>query len=91
MFTILTCSGSNVNNVLTLPRTEPQELEEYFVEIPPELSQLKIKGLSKEIGSSLSLLPSIMHRMENLLVAIELKDVLSASIPEIAEVSAHRV
>ncbi|KAL1189126.1 Dicer-like protein 4 [Cardamine amara subsp. amara] len=70
---------------------EPQELEEYFIEIPPELSLLKIKGLSKDIGSSLSLLPSIMHRMENLLVAIELKHVLSASIPEIAEVSGHRV
>ncbi|CAE6112025.1 unnamed protein product [Arabidopsis arenosa] len=70
---------------------EPQELDEYFIEIPPELSQLKIKGLSKDIGSSLSLLPSIMHRMENLLVAIELKHVLSASIPEIAEVSGHRV
>ncbi|XP_010495321.1 PREDICTED: dicer-like protein 4 [Camelina sativa] len=70
---------------------EPQELAEYFIEIPPELSQLKIKGFSKDIGSSLSLLPSIMHRMENLLVAIELKHVLSASIPEIAEVSGHRV
>jgi endoribonuclease Dicer len=70
---------------------EPQELDEYFIEIPPELSHLKIKGLSKDIGSSLSLLPSIMHRMENLLVAIELKHVLSASIPEIAEVSGHRV
>ncbi|XP_013667310.2 dicer-like protein 4 isoform X1 [Brassica napus] len=70
---------------------EPNELEEYFIEIPPELSQLKIKGLSKDIGSSLSLLPSVMHRMENLLVAIELKHMLSASIPEIAEVSGHRV
>ncbi|ESQ42054.1 hypothetical protein EUTSA_v100124260mg, partial [Eutrema salsugineum] len=70
---------------------EPHELEEYFIEIPPELSQLKIKGLSKDIGSSLSLLPSIMHRMENLLVAIELKHMLSASIPEIAEVSGHRI
>lgn len=72
-------------------KTEPNELEEYFIEIPPELSQLKIKGLSKDIGSSLSLLPSVMHRMENLLVAIELKHMLSASIPEIAEVSGHRV
>ncbi|KAL0887460.1 hypothetical protein Bca101_011443 [Brassica carinata] len=70
---------------------EPHELEEYFIEIPPELSQLKIKGLSKDIGSSLSLLPSVMHRVENLLVAIELKHMLSASIPEIAEVSGHRV
>ncbi|XP_023636190.1 dicer-like protein 4 isoform X3 [Capsella rubella] len=71
--------------------TEPQELAEYFIEIPAELSQLKIKGFSKDLGSSLSLLPSIMHRIENLLVAIELKHVLSASIPEIAEVSGHRV
>ncbi|CAN8252441.1 unnamed protein product [Cochlearia groenlandica] len=70
---------------------EPHELEEYFTEIPPELCQLKIKGLSKDIGSSLSLLPSIMHRMENLLVAIELKNLLSVSIPAIAEVSGHKV
>lgn len=85
------CFGSNVNDILTLPRTEAQELEEYFIEIPPELSQLKIIGLSKDIGSSLSLLPSIMHRMENILVAIELKHMLSVSIPEMAEVSGHRV
>ncbi|XP_019057832.1 PREDICTED: dicer-like protein 4 [Tarenaya hassleriana] len=69
----------------------PHELEEYFIEIPPELCQLKIKGFSKDIGSSLSLLPSVMHRLENLLVAIELRDMLSASIPEAAEVAGHRV
>ncbi|KAJ4709652.1 Dicer-like protein [Melia azedarach] len=71
--------------------TESHELDEYFDDLPPELCQLKIIGFSKDIGSSLSLLPSIMHRLENLLVAIELKHVLSASFPEGAEVSANRV
>ncbi|KAK8581994.1 hypothetical protein V6N12_072193 [Hibiscus sabdariffa] len=71
--------------------SESHELEEYFIDLPPELCQLKIIGLSKDIGSSLSLLPSIMHRLENFLVAIELKDVFSASFPEGAEVTARRV
>lgn len=66
-------------------------LEEHFFELPPELCQLKIIGFSKDIGSSISLLPSIMHRLENLLVAIELKNTLSASFPEGAEVTAFRV
>ncbi|KAE8724485.1 Dicer-like protein 4 [Hibiscus syriacus] len=70
---------------------ESHELEEYFIDLPPELCQLKIIGFSKDIGSSLSLLPSIMHRLENLLVAIELKHVFSGSFPEGAEVSAIRV
>ncbi|KAK4265332.1 hypothetical protein QN277_026397 [Acacia crassicarpa] len=71
--------------------TEAHELEEYFVHLPPELCQLKIIGFSKDIGSSLSLLPSIMHRLGNLLVAIELKHLLCSSFPEAAEVSAERV
>nr|AUH15440.1 dicer-like 4 protein [Dimocarpus longan] len=71
--------------------SESQELDEYFYDLPPELCQLKIIGFSKDIGSSLSLLPSIMHRLENFLVAIELKHVLSASFPEGAVVSAETV
>ncbi|XVE71087.1 hypothetical protein DITRI_Ditri10aG0122200 [Diplodiscus trichospermus] len=71
--------------------SESHELDEYFIDLPPELCQLKIIGFSKDIGSSLSLLPSIMHRLENLLVAIELKHVFSASFPEGAEVTANRV
>jgi len=71
--------------------TEPQELDEYLIYLPPELCELKIMGFSKDIGSSISLLPSIMHRLGNLLVAIELKQLLSFSFPEAAEVSALRV
>ncbi|KAF5945922.1 hypothetical protein HYC85_016150 [Camellia sinensis] len=70
---------------------ESREKEEHFVELPPEICQLKIVGFSKEIGSSLSLLPSIIHRLESLLVAIELRDRLSASFPEGTEVTAYRV
>lgn len=72
-----------------LEDSESHELDEYFDDLAPELCQLKIIGFSKDIGSSLSLLPSIMHRLENLLVAIELKHLLSASFPEGAEVSAQ--
>lgn len=70
---------------------EPQELEEYLIHLPPELCELKIIGFSKDIGSSISLLPSIMHRLGNLLVAIELKQKLSSSFPEAAEISALKV
>ncbi|PIA45697.1 hypothetical protein AQUCO_01600137v1 [Aquilegia coerulea] len=71
--------------------TGARELEEHFVELPPELCSLKILGFSKDIGSSLSLLPSLMHRLENLLVAIELKSVFSNSFVEGSQVTAHRV
>ncbi|XP_047327310.1 dicer-like protein 4 isoform X2 [Impatiens glandulifera] len=65
--------------------------EEHFIELPPEICQLKIIGLSKDIGSSMYLLPSIMHRLENFLVAIELKQRLTSSFSEGAEVTAARV
>ncbi|XP_062159041.1 dicer-like protein 4 [Alnus glutinosa] len=70
--------------------SESHELEEYFIDLPPELCQLKIIGFSKDIGSSISLLPSIMHLLENLLVAIELKHTLSVAFPEGAEVTCYR-
>ncbi|WJX95975.1 endoribonuclease Dicer [Trifolium repens] len=69
---------------------EPHELQEYLIYLPPELCELKIVGFSKDIGSSISLLPSIMHRLGNLLVAIELKHQLSSSFPEATKISAHR-
>uniref|UniRef100_A0A2P2K9Q1 Dicer-like protein 4 isoform X1 n=1 Tax=Rhizophora mucronata TaxID=61149 RepID=A0A2P2K9Q1_RHIMU len=72
-------------------KTESQELDEYFIDLAPELCELKIICFSKDIGSSISLLPSIMHRLENLLVAIELKRLLSASFPEAAAITANRV
>ncbi|KAI3524344.1 hypothetical protein L1887_02997 [Cichorium endivia] len=71
--------------------SEPREKEEHFVEIPPELCVVKILGFSRDIGSSLSLLPSIVHRLESFLVAIELRHRLSASFSEGSQVSAGRV
>ncbi|KAL3824589.1 hypothetical protein ACJIZ3_020618 [Penstemon smallii] len=70
---------------------EWREKVEHFIELPPEICQLKIIGFSKDIGSSLYLLPSIMHRLESFLVAIELKDKLVASFPEGEEVTAHHI
>ncbi|KAL3623963.1 endoribonuclease Dicer [Castilleja foliolosa] len=68
-----------------------REKKEHFIELPPEICQLKVVGFSKDIGSSLSLLPSIMHRLESFLVAIELKDRLVASFSEGAEVTADHI
>ncbi|RDY03580.1 Dicer-like protein 4, partial [Mucuna pruriens] len=85
---------SNLHNLLHNRKqedAEPHELEEYLIYLPPELCELKVIGFSKDIGSSISLLPSIMHRLGNFLVAIELKHVLSSSFPEASEISAHRV
>ncbi|KAK4798282.1 hypothetical protein SAY86_030608 [Trapa natans] len=70
---------------------EAHDLDEYFIDLPPEVCQLKILGFSKEIGSSLSLLPSFMHHLENFLVAVQLKDRLASSFPEGAQVTASRV
>ncbi|XP_057416862.1 dicer-like protein 4 isoform X3 [Lotus japonicus] len=71
--------------------TEAHELEEYLVYFPPELCELKIVGFSKDIGSSISLLPSFMHRLGNLLVAIELKHMLSSFFPEADKINSLKV
>ncbi|KAK1378826.1 Dicer-like protein 4 [Heracleum sosnowskyi] len=71
--------------------SELREKDEHFVELPPEICVLKIVGFSKDIGSSLSLLPSVMHHLESLLVAVKLKQVFSVSFPEGADISASRV
>lgn len=71
--------------------SQPREKEEHFVELPPEICVVKILGFSRDIGSSLSLLPSIVHRLESFLVAIELRHRLCASFPEGSEVSADRI
>ncbi|XXG64625.1 hypothetical protein AAC387_Pa05g2523 [Persea americana] len=68
-----------------------RQYQENFVELPPELCSLKIIGFSKDIGSSLSLLPSVMRRLENLLVAIELKEMLSSSFQEGSTITANHV
>ena len=39
-------------------------------------------GLSLIDSSAISLLPSMMHRLENLLVTIELKELLTVAFPE---------
>ncbi|XP_076937243.1 dicer-like protein 4 [Bidens hawaiensis] len=70
---------------------EQREKEEHFVELPPEICVLKIIGFSRDIGSTLSLLPSIIHRLESFLVAIELRQRLCASFPQGSEVTADRI
>ncbi|KAH9296952.1 hypothetical protein KI387_028634, partial [Taxus chinensis] len=66
-------------------------LEEYFVELPPELCCVKLTGFSSHLASAISLLPSMMHRLENFLVAIELKEFLAASFPEGSQITTSRV
>ncbi|ONK59574.1 uncharacterized protein A4U43_C08F7860 [Asparagus officinalis] len=85
---------ANMHNLLcgrVQTNKEVQDFKEYFEEFPPEICVLKVMGFSKDIGSSLVLLPSLIHHVENLLVAIELKDMLSTSIPEISEIRADTV
>ncbi|XP_006653591.1 endoribonuclease Dicer homolog 4 [Oryza brachyantha] len=79
------------NRLQETTESEGRELTEHFVELPPELCSLKVIGFSKDMGSSLSLLPSLMYRLENLLVAIELKDVMSSSFPEASKISASGI
>ncbi|OQU81937.1 hypothetical protein SORBI_3006G142775 [Sorghum bicolor] len=79
------------NRQLESTESEGRELMEHFVELPPELCSLKITGFSKDMGSSLSLLPSLMCRLENLLVAIELKNVMSSYFPEASQISASGI
>lgn len=67
------------------------EMMEHFVELPPELCTMKIIGFSKDICSSLSLLPSLMSRLENLLVAIELKEAMLYSFSEASQISAFGI
>ncbi|KAG2573270.1 endoribonuclease Dicer homolog 4 isoform X3 [Panicum virgatum] len=79
------------NRQLESTESEGRELMEHFVELPPELCSLKIIGFSKDMGSSLSLLPSLMCRLENLLVAVELKDLMLSYFPEASQISASGI
>ncbi|RLM75497.1 hypothetical protein C2845_PM15G13970 [Panicum miliaceum] len=79
------------NRQLESTESEGREMMEHFVELPPELCSLKIIGFSKDMGSSLSLLPSLMCRLENLLVAIELKDLMLSYFPEASQISASGI
>ncbi|KAJ3679169.1 hypothetical protein LUZ60_017180 [Juncus effusus] len=84
----------NMRNLLhnrVQDKTDARKLEEHFVELPPEICCLKILGFSKDIGSSLSLLPSLMHRLENLLVAIELKHLMLSSYPQASQIPANSI
>ncbi|XBJ03091.1 hypothetical protein VPH35_022331 [Triticum aestivum] len=85
------CNLHNLLHDRLRETTEGRELMEHFVELPPELCSLKIIGFSKDMCSSLSLLPSLMCRLENLLVAIELKDVMLSSFSEASQISASGI
>ncbi|KAK4759794.1 hypothetical protein SAY87_022925 [Trapa incisa] len=84
----------HLRNLLRNRKQEQREapkLYEHFIDLPPEVCQLKILEFSKEIGSSLSLLPSFMHYLEKFLLAVQLKDRLASSFPEGTQVTASRV
>ncbi|KAM0886804.1 hypothetical protein ACQ4PT_029462 [Festuca glaucescens] len=83
----------NLHNLLhdRLRETTGRELMEHFVELPPELCTMKIIGFSKDMCSSLSLLPSLMCRLENLLVAVELKEAMLSSFSEASQISASGI
>lgn len=62
-----------------------------MVELPPELCKLRMLGCTGPIVDAVSLLPSFLHRLESMLIAIELRDRLAAWIPEAAKISAMKV
>jgi hypothetical protein len=50
-----------------------------------------VRGISCGLANGASLLPSFMHRLEGLLLAIQLRKTLSQSYPEASQVSANLV
>lgn len=67
-----------VNNLLTQrttserPAAEEQKTES-LVELPLELCKIMVKGLSCALTNGISLLPSFMHRLEGLLLAVQFR------------------
>ncbi|XP_048137165.1 endoribonuclease Dicer homolog 2 isoform X2 [Rhodamnia argentea] len=61
------------------------------VELPPELCYLILSPVSVNTLYSFSFAPSVMHQLESLLVAANLKRVLSDSCPEIALIPTMKV
>lgn len=51
------------------------ELSNTTVELPPELCVIFMSPISISIIYSFSLIPSIMHRIESLLLAVNLKNI----------------
>jgi hypothetical protein len=64
--------------------TAAEELKaEALVELPLELCRIMVKGLSCGLTNGISLLPSFMHRLEGLLLAIQLRRNLPVSHPDV--------
>ena len=68
--------------MIVYPAAEEQKAEA-LVELPLELCRIKVKGLSCALTNGVSLLPSFMHRLEGLLLAIQLRQSLPPSHPEV--------
>ncbi|KAG0565599.1 hypothetical protein KC19_7G000600 [Ceratodon purpureus] len=77
-----------VHNLLTQrttserPAAEEQKAEA-LVELPLELCRIRVNGLSCGLINGVSLLPSFMHRLEGLLLAIQLRRKLPVFHPDV--------
>lgn len=60
-----------------------EQKTEALVELPLELCRIKVKGLSCGLTNGVSLLPSFMHRLEGLLLAIQLRRNFPPSHPDV--------
>lgn len=84
--------SSSYNEVILWNSTAADELKaEQLVELPLELCKVMVRGISCGLANGASLLPSFMHRLEGLLLAIQLRKTLSQSYPEASQVSANLV
>ncbi|KAL3680222.1 hypothetical protein R1sor_023178 [Riccia sorocarpa] len=82
--------GPSEETLVELP-PEVCKLEETLVELPPEVCKMRVLGFTTESANTLSLLPSVMHRLEYLLIAVELQKVLLDAFTEASKVSLMRV
>ncbi|KAJ4968818.1 hypothetical protein NE237_015519 [Protea cynaroides] len=62
-----------------------------YVELPAELCSVILSPISIDVCYSFSLVPSIMHRLESLLIAVNLKKLLSDHFTHNAPIPASKV
>ncbi|KAH7447488.1 hypothetical protein KP509_01G108700 [Ceratopteris richardii] len=65
--------------------------ERYIVELPPEVCIVEYSGFHEDLINSAVILPSLMHRIESIVVATELHDFLSSRFHEGSAVSFEKV
>eukprot|EP00250_Pteridium_aquilinum_P017317 c23569_g1_i1 orf=68-2164(+) len=67
------------------------EADKSLVELPPEICSIEFFGFYDDLVNAAVILPSVLHKLESILIAIQFHKSLSAQFPEGSAVSVTKV